>query len=239
MQKNLEVVKKIIVNTILIAILALFSVSGMFKGFVKSLFSLVSLALATLTAFFLTSWLAGLLVDASFLERPISNWLTSLLNNIDERLVSQKLNSIEQMFTLIEECQIPFFAKTILLNIISDISFSGEFTVASLIIPRFYNMIVKVLVFAVSIIVVYLILKIAQFYVCRLLNFKSLRVTDKALGFIFGLGKGMAVYIIFTAVLICVSQFILSDWLINKIEQGYVSALFYHKYGSFILGFLN
>ena len=238
MQKKFQVVKKIRVNTILIAILAAASVGGAFKGFVKSVFSLFSLALAATIAFFTASWLAQIFVEAGFIEQPISNWVTSILSGLDEGLVSQQFESSEQMLAFIQETDMPYFVKTILASVIENITFTGNFTVSSLMVPRLYNLFMKVFAFAIILIVVYFLLKILQIYLSKV-KIKFLRVTDRALGFIFGLVMGLAIYLIFTAVLICISQFMLSQWLIEKIEQGYVSALFYHKYGDAILNLIG
>ncbi len=211
---------------------------GAFKGFVKSMFSLFSLALAATIAFFTASWLAQIFVEAGFIEQPISNWVTSILSGLDEGLVSQQFESSEQMLAFIQERDMPYFVKTILASVIENITFTGNFTVSSLMVPRLYNLFIKVIAFAIILIVVYFLLKILQIYLSKV-KIKFLRVTDRALGFIFGVVMGLAIYLIFTAVLICISQFMLSQWLIEKIEQGYVSALFYHKYGDAILNLIG
>lgn len=222
-------------NTILVAIVAATSVSGAVKGFGKSLFSVTCMLVSAIVAFFAARLLLQPLVDAGFLFQPIKALTNSVLEGVDENLVCKSFENMLQIEEFLASVDYSSFTKNTLLNILGSIQFTGNQTISGLICNRLHAFIINVLLFFILFIIIYALLKFLQPLFCKIIKLGGLVATDKVVGFIFGVVKGLAIYALFTVFAICLANALFSDWIIQKINQGYVSALIYQNYSSMIL----
>lgn len=232
-------VKNQFMDAIFVALVATFSVNGCFKGFVKSLFSLLSFILAVGLAFWLASPTAEFLTSKSFLEVPIQASITTAAENLDERFATVKFDSGEEMLQAVDESDIPVHAKLLLRSVLKNLSFEGKFTISEVLTPPLYKSAMKIIAFVLLLAVFSVLFKLVQILLTKLINLGFLRVTDKTLGFLLGAVKGLILYFILIAIMILISRFMFSGWLIGKIEGGSVSSLIYQKFGDAILKALN
>lgn len=222
-------------NWLLVSLLAAFAVGGTFRGFVRSAFSLFSFIITLLLAFSLTSTLSNKFIDQNFLYQPISNLVESVVGGIDEDFNNVEFSNSEEMGNFVKSADIPLYAKSVLGGIIQKVNFSGKFTVSQIVTGPLYSTGIKIISFLILAVGIYVIMKIIQFFVIKRIRLPFLKVTDRVLGFIFGIVLGVAVYLFIICVMLAISQFILSEWIIKKIESGYLSSIFYERYGESIL----
>ena len=222
-------------NWLLVSLLAAFAVGGTFRGFVRSVFSLFSFVIALLLAFSITPSLSNKFIDQKFLYQPISSVVESVVGGIDENFNSVEFSDKTEMESFVKSADIPLYAKSVLSGIIQKIDFSGSFTVSQIVTGPLYSAGMKIISFVILAVGIYVIMKIIQYFVVKKIKLPFLKVTDRVLGFIFGVVLGVVVYLFMVCVMLAISQFILSEWIIKKIESGYLSSIFYERYGEDIL----
>lgn len=236
MQKNLLLGKNYVVNTILVGILAVFAVGGTFKGFLRSVFSLLGFIVAILVAFALTPGVSKMVEDKQILYNSISGATKSVVEALDENFGSLEFESSQEMLEYLQGADIPLYAKSVLLKLVKGTSFEGKFTLSQVVARPLYSFAIKFIVFAVLAIIFYIIVKIVQIITLKMVKLPFFKVTDRVLGFLFGLALGVIIYLLIVSIMILISQFVLSDWIIKKIEGGYLSSIFYHNFGDKVIG---
>lgn len=214
-------------NAILVGIVATFAVGGVWKGGMKTIFSLLSFAVAFLVSYFCFNKLADLFFAKDFLRGPLTNVVNDILGGINGDLLEQKFSSSSDMSLWVAELDMPYYAKNILLAAIKDISFEGNFSVAQVVANPLYKTALQVISFVIIFVFSFVLLKILQYFLQKMLNFSFFKVTDKVAGFLMGIAFGVAVYFAFVYVLLQISHVLLSDFIIEKINEGYLSSIFY------------
>ena len=89
-------------NALLVAILTWFSVNSCFKGFVKTIFSILSFGASVILAFLLTSPFSTFLIDKKVFDKEISSVVSVVLRNQSELFVDEKVESKEKMIAFFE-----------------------------------------------------------------------------------------------------------------------------------------
>lgn len=235
MQKFFLVGKNYFVNAILIAILAAFSVGGTFKGFLRSVFSLLGFVVAIGAAFALTPSVSHLAEEKSFLQAPISGAVQSVVEALDENFAKLEFSEQDKMLAYIKTSDIPLYAKSVLVKLVEKTNFEGKFTISRIVSRPLYSFAIRFVVFALLAIIFYVIVKILQIITLKMVRLPFLKVTDRVLGFLFGLTLGIVIYFLIVSIMLLVSQFVLSDWIIKKIEGGYLSSIFYQNFGDKVI----
>lgn len=230
MQIFYKLVKNFYMDAILVAMLAAFSVGGAFKGFVKSFFSLFGFIIAVGLGLLITPHLAESLVDSEFLYQPILGFISNILNNLDPEFVTVTFSNIEEAQLFVEASAAPFYAKSLIKLLLAKVTFEGNVSIFDLVGWKLYVFLIKSLTFIVLVFVMYIMLKIIQFYIQKLIHFNFLKVTDRVLGFLLGCVLGIISYLALVSVIIMVGQFTMSEWIIEKIEAGSLSSIFYHSF---------
>lgn len=236
MQKFFLLGKNYSVNTILIALVAFFSAGGTFKGFLRSVFSLLGFVIALLAAFALSPSVCKVAEDKQVLFAPISGAMRSVVESLDENFEVQEFDSDEDMLEYLKSSDIPLYAKSVLIKLVEKADLEGKFTISQIVIRPLYSFALRFIVFIALAIIFYVIVKIIQIVTLKMVKIPFIKVTDRVLGFLFGLTLGLVVYFLIVSIMILVSQFVLSDWIIKKIEGGYLSSIFYEKFASRVIG---
>ena len=224
-------------NALLVAILAWFSVNSCFKGFVKTIFSILSFGASVILAFLLTSPFSTFLIDKKAFDKEISSVVSVVLRNQSELFIEEKVDSKEKMIALIYSTEAPYFTKSVLEQMVDGVDFSGAFSVAEIVSPIIYCQTIKIISFVFLLFLFLLLLKILQSFLSRFLKFFNLQATDKALGFLFGVVLGLFVYCVLVCLIIFLANIFGSDYLIKKINEGAISSLIYQNFGDKILSF--
>ncbi len=186
MQKKFYKGKYYFVDTVLLGIMTLFSVSGCFRGLVKSMFCLISFFIAIVLSFYIAKNFTPVLTEKSFLKTPIEYAVVESLGNIDQRLIQQEFESTELMIELVESLDCQSFYKESINKYLYNIETNGLFTVKDVIVPKAYSRVVSILLFLISLFIIYSLLKIVQCFVTALIRIHYLKFTNRVAGFIFG-----------------------------------------------------
>ena len=216
-------------NAVLVALLGIFAVGGAMKGGLKTIFSMLSFVIACAVSFAFYSHLATTLFNANFLNAPLVNGVNDILSGLSKSLTQQVFGSTGEMIDFLRQTDLPYYGKSMLISLLSNISIDGEFTISKVVATPLYKISLEVISFALIFIVSFVLLKILQHYLLKITNFSFIRVTDKVLGFIIGTGFGVIVYFVLVYFLVQLSHVFLSDWIIKKINEGYLSSIFYKK----------
>ena len=196
LKNNMNWVDIVIISICLIAIII-----GFWKGFLKSILSLVSYSLVFMGSFLLAkptaAWLMKITTWDTSLSSKISHWLTGLSSKFDINMVG--MNSTElssHMKSTLSTKGFPKFFK-FLFNLTSkvtpeSISHKTTFTMNNYISQTLTVLIFIVICFIVFLIIFFIIKYLLHFFTDKLTD-KSIvfRKTDKTLGSIFGLIRGL------------------------------------------------
>lgn len=216
-------------NAVLVALLGIFAVGGAMKGGLKTIFSLLSFVIACAVSFAFYSHLATALFDANILNASLCNGVNDILSGLSQSLTQQVFGSTGEMIDFLRQTDLPYYGKSMLISLLSNISVDGEFTISKVVAAPLYKIALEAISFALIFIVSFVFLKILQHYLLKITNFAFIKVTDKVLGFIIGTGFGVIVYFVLVYFLVQLSHVFLSDWIIKKINEGYLSSIFYKK----------
>lgn len=216
-------------DAILIGLVGSFAVSGTWKGGIKTILSLLSFVAAFLISCGFYSLLADLLFNAGFLSESLKNCVNDLLSGLNKELTAQKFSSLNDMMMWLEGLDLPYYGKNVLISVLKNISFSGEFTVAQVVSSPLYKIILEVISFVVIFLLSFVLLKILQYFLQKIIRFPFFKVTDRVVGFLVGVGFGVAVYFVVVYFLVLISNVMLSDFLIEKLNEGYLSSIFYKR----------
>lgn len=186
------------------------------KGGLKTIFSLLSFVIACAVSFAFYSQLAITLFNANFLNAPLVNGVNDILSGLSKSLTQQVFGSTGEMIDFLRQTDLPYYGKSMLISLLSNISVDGEFTISKVVATPLYKISLEVISFALIFIVSFVLLKILQHYLLKITNFSFIRVTDKVLGFIIGTGFGVIVYFVLVYFLVQLSHVFLSDWIIKK-----------------------
>lgn len=235
MKKNNNKGKKSYMNALLISLLGIFSVRGLFKGFVKSFFSLFAFLLALVLSFFVANYIKNVLVENQVFYGEIYNFICDKIINIDEELSANQFDSKEEMIKEIEDCDISGYKKFLLRAILEKVNFNKSMTISQALIFPVYSLIMTLLCWLVLFVVLHVLIKIIEYYFLRLVSLKYFKMTDRALGFLFGIIFAMIIYVVIIILLILLSHLMFSDYILTKINEGYLSSIIYNKYQQRIL----
>ena len=218
-------------NGLLVAVLAWYAVRGTFKGFVKSAFSLLCVIITLFSSFMLAGEFAKVLLNVNFLEKPIGVVVEKTLNALDEELANREFSSTDEVLGFLDNKPLPLYAKSVLKNACENIFFDGKKTLFLLVKNYFYNILIKIISFLFIFAIIYLFLWPIQRFLIRRLRGTSFVVTNRVLGFLLGTVKGVVVYGTIVILLAGIGKFVLSDFILQKIQQGGLSSIIYDKFG--------
>ncbi len=225
-------------DTIFIALFALFSVGGVFKGLAKSAVSFAFFVLALMAALLLAGPSSDFFMEKNILKDEICGLSNSILTSMDSSFLEIVCTSQEEVLEVIENSETSESVKRVLERFAQNINFEGSFSVAELLSPVFYRLILVAVVIAINFILLLFVLKVLQPFVVRLIKVRFFLVTDKVLGFLFGALQSAVVYFLIVVAAIAVGEFFGIQFLINKVQQANVASIIYQNYGGRILAFL-
>lgn len=216
-------------DTVLIGVLATFAVGGVWKGGIKTMFSLISFAAAFFLAYYLYPPIAEKLFNARLLSNSLTDCVTDMLSGLNQQLVGRVFSSVDDMIAWISGLDLPYYGKNVLLSILGNVSFNGDFTVSQIVANPLYKFMLEAISFVIIFVLLFVLFKILQLFLQKLVRFEFLKVTDKVLGFLIGTAFGIAIYFVIVYFLTMVSNVLLSDFLIGKLKDGYLSSIFYER----------
>lgn len=213
--------KNFIMDFVLLAFVILFFLKGFCKGLANIIFSLLS------TVFIFS-------ISIKFCQQ-----LGQILQNANlfdfEGVVSKVLNSIStQTFSSVDEVSGALNSNVILSvflkKLLSNITFDGEMTLAQIFVPTLNALIFKILAFVLIYFVSVVIFKFFGVILSKMLKNLKLGVSNKLLGGVVGLLKGMIVFSIVYAVVLNIGNILLNENIIAFCNQGVISKFLYNNF---------
>ncbi|MGN1201598.1 MAG: CvpA family protein [Candidatus Caccovivens sp.] len=205
---------------ILLGFLLFFCAVGVYKGFVRAVFSLLSTFLIAII-----SWRVCPIV-AEWLSSIIAHPINSVLNDILNNLVPGTFSDVSQFQAQILQGNVVF--AFILNLVLSNITFEGELTAGQILGPTLSNLFIKVLSFVVLFVLLLLIVRILRMFVNKLVKICGLNGVNRFFGGFVGLVKGLLYFVIFYMVFCAFANFTLNENMLNFVSNGSVSQAFYN-----------
>lgn len=197
-----------VVDIVIIAILLIFIIIGICKGFMFSVLDLFSSTVNIILAILLAKPMSSLLstmglassIKASYVSRfaQMQGFNTNLVNMTEQELSAHISNTIEQS-------SLPGISKTTtswFLNVTPEqIANKESINLSDILSTAYANFWNTLIAFMVSLVLICLVIFIISRIVKKSREIKPVRVTDRFLGIIFGLIKGSLVICVIFAIL--------------------------------------
>lgn len=224
-----------IVDVSLIILVVIFTAVGYFKGFLRSILSLLGTIGSGIVAFFAKDFVAGLLNSWFGWGTKIANAITSQVAEMSPSFSSVQGATGEELKTIINESNAGVVYKKLFSLIIPN-DISAPSTVSEY-ISNFVSSLAMVIV---SFIIVFIVLKIFVFILNRILKAiprqSIVGKTNSILGVFVGFVKGL---IAITVLLLLVNFLCMipdvNNWLYPYVEQTVVTKYLYEIVGKLLL----
>lgn len=205
---------------ILFAVLALFFVKGFVKGFVSTLLSLISVFVVGIVSWKLVEYCLPFVYD--FLQEPISNFLSSILNNS----ITGTFENITEFENTIMSSNLAMFA--VIKILLPNLTFEGSLTAGQILSPSLTLFVCKLLTFLILFFTMNLTLKLIRSLINKLIKVCGLSFGNRILGAVLGIVKGLIVFSFIYFVLLTISNVILNAALNDFISGGQISSVLYN-----------
>lgn len=218
-----------IIDFIVIGIMILFMIEGTVKGFVRSIFGLLSFILSILIAKLLYSDLAVILKTTTNMDENLKVWILERLGgNMGEKvadLSSSQLSSLK----IPELLHSDFLVKLHEGNLTESL----QIQITQLLSDLMINILAVFIIFFASQIVFWLLEKILNLFT----KLPVISQLNRFLGFIFGSLKGVVILYISFALLIPILSFVPQQGITDKINESIIGSELYNN--NVVVRFLN
>ena len=202
---------------ILLGFLLLFCIIGYFRGFLISFLSLFSGGFAFFLAYKFCGSFAHLLFSG------FGKDLTIFLQSLFDKSLPGEFDAT-QFFDVFPQ-KFPLFS--VLLNFVSNLSFEGTLSVGQIVSHPLSMLVLKVISFIILFVCISLLFKIIKLFAKKIT--KKCGVSNRLLGVLLGLAKGLFLFGIVYASLIFLSNILLSESLIMFVKKAKISSFLYEN----------
>lgn len=204
---------------VLLGFLLFFVAVGIYKGFVKAIFSFVSTFLIVVIAWKFCPTVADSI--SSIIGKPINLFFDNTLNN----LFPGTFSDISQFQAQISQEN---FVFSFLINkILANLTFEGTLTAGQILSPTLSNLLLKVIAFLILFICLAVAVKILRFLLDKFVKISGLNMVNRALGGVVGLFKGILYFAIFYLLFCAFANFTLNENMLNFVASGHISKTLY------------
>ncbi len=219
-----------ILDIIILIVILYYTINGVSKGFVTTIFKIASFFIAILLTGKLHTYFSNILINSK-----LSNWINGIIsqkiytnnsggfqeNNIPETAAEK----------LIESIPIPKIIKPNILNgdgngILSVFKFENIIDQVSLSIT---NMIISILSIIILFFIIRFLLKLLIKVIEKIMKFPVLNSANKLLGGILGFARGILIVYIICIIFILLTPIKSFDTINNLIENSLIAKEFYNN----------
>lgn len=221
--------KHFVVDWLLFAICLLYFFIGLRKGFLTSIVSMVSFFVVIVLSFSLREKVATLLdgVLGGLINGGIKNGLNTA--------IAGKFSSTDELLFYLMSTRYGKYFGVILKSLIKNVSFEGSLTAGEIVSPTLTWLLLKVISFAALTILFSIVFKLLEMIMHKLVKMVG-RNGDRLLGGMFGIFKGLLVFVAIFIVISAIANFTLSEKLLSFVNSGIISKQIYNK---FIIKIIN
>lgn len=226
----------VIIDLSLIVILLVFMAVGYFKGFLRSVVSLLGTVGSGIVAYLIKDFVANLLDTWFGWGAKIASWVAGQATAISATFESRQGSSAEELLSIINESDAGVIYKRLFSMMVNGFEFSEPMTVSGVV----GKVVSGIALSLIAMIIVFVVLKVLVFVLDKI--FKKIprqSVVGTANG-VLGLFVGMAKGLIFVGAVLVVLYFLnmipnVNSALYPYIESTYVTKIFYDFVGTFLL----
>lgn len=200
----------------------LFTLFGLFKGFVKQLMSAAGWLVSLVGAFLLTEKASVILKGSSLGDKivaKITDWIAGFPTF---NIPFDAGNATEQLSTAISEMGLPKFIADIIAKGVDFSSVPTSFTLAEVLSPSISSVIITIVTFIGLFVVIFILFKILGHFLNKLFSGKVLGFVNKILGAALGLVKATLIVCVLMLLLSTLSGMIpaVNDFVVADLSQN-------------------
>lgn len=226
----------IIIDISLIVILLVFMAIGYFKGFLRSVVSLLGTVGSGVVAYLIKDYVATMIDNWFGLGAKIAGWISEQVNGISATFATEQGSTAEELLTTINNSDAGVIYKRLFSLIVNSFKFSEPVTVSGVV----GSVVATLALSLIAIMIVFVVLKVLVYVLDKI--FKKIprqSVVGTANG-VLGLFVGMAKGLIFVGAVLVIVYFLnmvpnINSVLYPYIESTYVTKYFYEFVGKFLL----
>lgn len=223
-------------DALFVAIVATCSVSGCFKGLIKSFCCLLAFSFAILLAFYFTQAIVPILNENGLIKNAFSSILQISFKNADDQLLTNTFSSQQEMLEFINQSNLPNFSKETIVRIVENNVFDGSFTVYDIVAPTLKTNIVSVVIFFILLLIFYTIFKTIIYLIRNVFKIHFLIFTNRVAGFLIGSILGIFFVLLIIQILFILSNSLLLNGLFEKLMQSEIALNYYENIGVKLTG---
>ena len=213
------------VDLALLALVLFFIITGIRKGFARTLLSFVGRIASLIVAYFVSDMYADVVYE-KFIKEALTNAIESNVNSALTEGVPEKLNitwsELPQIFTSIVDKLGLEISQLDTSGMTQGVSSTLEETIAGPIAI----VICRIIIFAIVSVVASFVISILVNLLCKIVKLPILKTADKLLGAGLGLVNGLICVFILSFVFTVVSGFISPSELSDEVNSSYIIDLF-------------
>ena len=226
----------VIIDICLVVILLVFMAVGYFKGFLRSIVSLLGTVGSGVVAYLIKDYVANMF-DAWFgWGAKIANLIASQVNGISATFSTEQGSTAEELLTIINNSDAGVIYKKLFSLMVNSFKFSEPVTVSSVV----GTVVSSIALALIAMIIIFVVLKVLVCVLDKI--FKKIprqSVVGTANG-VLGLFVGMAKGLIFVGAALVIVYFLnmipnINSALYPYIESAYITKYFYEFVGKFLL----
>lgn len=226
----------VIIDICLVVILLVFMAVGYFKGFLRSIVSLLGTVGSGVVAYLIKDYVANMF-DAWFgWGAKIANLIASQVNGISATFSTEQGATAEELLTIINNSDAGVIYKKLFSLMVNSFKFSEPVTVSSVV----GTVVSSIALALIAMIIIFVVLKVLVCVLDKI--FKKIprqSVVGTANG-VLGLFVGMAKGLIFVGAALVIVYFLnmipnINSALYPYIESTYITKYFYEFVGKFLL----
>ncbi len=227
----------IIIDIIFFLIILIFCVVGYFKGFLRTVLSLLGFAGALIIAYFTRDFFGNLFNSWFGWGDGISNFVLGQVEGLSPSFVTDSKTTVEGLLQVIESSDANLVYKALLGQVIGRADFSsGAITVGQAVAGVVTGIIMSILAMVIIFLIIRIIVWIVDRILRRIPRDSIVGEVNKWLGFILGIARGIVTVGCLLALIyiLCLAP-VVSDAVSPYIEQTTVTKWAYDLIGQIIL----
>lgn len=223
-----------IVDLIIIAIIVLFGIFGLKKGFMQTLLSFAGVLLALILSLLFADNLAEALIASPF-GKTISNLANNILSGMGG-FMTTVVPSYEALVQTLSESLPNIIAEALAHSIDGFTGTVANMTVAEILTPGLTNIMMTIISFILIFVGSLIVFSIVKAVVKSITSLPIINSVDKALGFVLGVVKGVIfIYVVFLFVsLLSGAEFM--QWFVDALNSSKLALWLYNNNLILIVG---
>lgn len=212
-------------DIVLFIVVGIFLVKGFFKGFLAMLFSLVGVVVISSISWGLSESAVEVLKSFSFIQ----NDLFEIIKNALDGVIGERFSNVDDLLVGVENSNLNVIVVFIIKLLAKDIVFEGNLSVGEVFAPIFHNMLLKTVSFVLMFFVLFVILKVLNVFLNKLIKIAGLSFVNRIFGALLGLIKGMLIFGIIYIIFSAIASFSANETLLYVIQDAEVSSYVYEN----------